>query len=88
MNIAKAVVTAAGSDQRNLPLQNLIDRDGTEKSLLRIIVEEALRGGVEVARRVPDLSRLRALIPATPTYSVDDSIDGLAAAIADHAGVA
>ena len=47
MNIAKAVVTAAGSTQRNLPLQNVIDRDGTEKSLLRIIVEEALRGGVE-----------------------------------------
>jgi len=47
MKITKAVITAAGNDQRTLPLQTLIDRDGTEKSVLRIIVEEALRAGVE-----------------------------------------
>ena len=47
MKITKAVITAAGSKQRTLPLQTLIDRDGTEKSVLQIIVEEALRGGVE-----------------------------------------
>lgn len=47
MNIAKAVITAAGREQRTLPLQTLIDRDGTEKSVLRIILEEALRGGIE-----------------------------------------
>jgi len=47
MNITKAVITAAGKGQRTLPLQTLIDRDGAEKSVLRIIVEEALKGGVE-----------------------------------------
>jgi UTP--glucose-1-phosphate uridylyltransferase len=47
MKITKAVVTAAGKGQRTLPLQTLIDRDGAEKSILGIIVEEALRAGVE-----------------------------------------
>ena len=47
MSITKAVITAAGEGQRTLPLQTLIDRDGMEKSVLQIIVEEALRGGVE-----------------------------------------
>lgn len=47
MKITKAVITAAGRDQRNLPLQTLIDRDGCERSVLGIIVEEALRAGIE-----------------------------------------
>ncbi|GAB4396000.1 MAG: sugar phosphate nucleotidyltransferase [Anaerolineae bacterium] len=47
MKITKAVITAAGRKQRTLPLQTLIDRDGAEKSVLGIIVEEALRAGVE-----------------------------------------
>jgi UTP--glucose-1-phosphate uridylyltransferase len=47
MKIRKAVITAAGPSQRSLPLQTLIDRDGVEKPVLRIIVEEALRAGVE-----------------------------------------
>jgi UTP--glucose-1-phosphate uridylyltransferase len=40
MRIQKAVITAAGRNQRTLPLQTLIDRDGAEKSVLRIILEE------------------------------------------------
>jgi len=47
MKVTKAVITAAGRGQRSLPLQTLTDRDGAEKSLLRIIVEEVLRAGVE-----------------------------------------
>ena len=47
MKITKAVITAAGRKQRTLPLQTLVDRDGVQKSVLRIIVEEALRAGVE-----------------------------------------
>ena len=47
MRIHKAVITAAGRTQRSLPLQTLIDRDGVQKSVLRIIVDEALRAGVE-----------------------------------------
>lgn len=47
MKINKAVITAAGRKQRTLPLQTLIDRDGVEKSVLGIIVEEALRAGID-----------------------------------------
>lgn len=47
MRISKAVITAAGRGQRNLPLQSLVDQDGVEKSVLRILLEEVLRGGVE-----------------------------------------
>lgn len=47
MNINKAVITIASKEQRNLPLQTLIDRDGLEKSVLQILIEETIRGGVE-----------------------------------------
>lgn len=46
MQITKALITAAGRNQRSLPLQLLIDRDGTEKSVLSILVEEILSAGV------------------------------------------
>ncbi|NLV73979.1 MAG: UTP--glucose-1-phosphate uridylyltransferase [Chloroflexi bacterium] len=47
MNIIKAVITAAGRHQRTLPLQLLIDRDGEQKAVLRIIVEEVLGAGID-----------------------------------------
>jgi UTP--glucose-1-phosphate uridylyltransferase len=47
MNIPKAVVTAAARSQRTLALQTVIDRDGHEKSILRIIVEEIRRAKVD-----------------------------------------
>jgi UTP--glucose-1-phosphate uridylyltransferase len=47
MRISKAVITAAGRNQRSLPLQTLIDRDGAEKPVLAIILEEALRARIE-----------------------------------------
>lgn len=47
MNITKALITAAGRRQRTLPLQTLIDRDGVEKSVLRILVEEVIAAGVD-----------------------------------------
>jgi UTP--glucose-1-phosphate uridylyltransferase len=47
MKINKAVITAAAINQRTLPLQTLIDRDGEEKTVLRIILEEVRRSGVE-----------------------------------------
>ena len=46
MNVTKAVITAASRKQRSLPLQTLIDSDGVEKSVLAIIMEEALRAGM------------------------------------------
>ena len=47
MNIRKAVITAGGRDQRQLPLQILVDRDGRNKSALMILLEEVLDAGVE-----------------------------------------
>ena len=47
MRLRKAVITAAGPKQRTLPLQTLIDRDGNEKSLLAILIEEILSARVE-----------------------------------------
>ena len=47
MKVRKAVITAAGHAQRALPLQTLVDRDGSQKSCLRVILDEALSTGVE-----------------------------------------
>ena len=47
MEIRKAIITAAGKNQRTLPLQTLVDRDGIQKTALGIIIEEILRAGVE-----------------------------------------
>lgn len=47
MEIKKAIITAAGKNQSTLPLQSLVDRDGTQKTALAIIVEEVLKSGVE-----------------------------------------
>jgi len=45
VRIRKAVITAAGGNQRTLPLQTLV-QDGTEKSVLNILIEQALRGSI------------------------------------------
>ncbi len=47
MNIPKAVVTAAAPSQRTLALQTVIDRDGEEKPVLRVIVEEIRSANVD-----------------------------------------
>lgn len=46
VNVTKAVITAAGKNQRSLPLQTLVDRDGVPKSALAILAEELLSAGV------------------------------------------
>jgi len=46
MKITKAVITAAGEGQRQLPLQTLFDRDGQQKSVLSVIIEEVARAGI------------------------------------------
>ncbi len=47
MRIRKALITAAGQSQRTLPLQTLVDRDGSSTTALTIIIEEALHAGIE-----------------------------------------
>ena len=41
MRIRKAVITAAGKNQRNLPMQTLFDQQGMERSVLSLVVREA-----------------------------------------------
>jgi UTP--glucose-1-phosphate uridylyltransferase len=47
MEIKKTVITAAGQNQRTLPLQTLVDGNGQTKSALAIIVEESFQAGIE-----------------------------------------
>lgn len=47
MNVHRAVITAAARDQRALPLQTLIDRDGVEKKALGIILDEVIEAGID-----------------------------------------
>ncbi len=47
MEIKKAVITAAGRNQRMLPLQTLVDRRGCPRAALGIVLEEILEAGVE-----------------------------------------
>lgn len=47
MQVRKAVITAAARAQRNLPMQTLFDQQGMERSVLSLVVREAVRAGVE-----------------------------------------
>ena len=47
MKVRKAVITAAAPQQNRLPLQQLVDRNGQDKTSLQLIIEETLAAGVE-----------------------------------------
>ncbi len=47
MTVRKAVVTLAGPSQRRLPLQTLIDREGVPRSVLAILLDEAVSAAIE-----------------------------------------
>ena len=47
MQVRKAGITAAAPDQNRLPLQQLVDRDGNDKTAHQMIVEEIVAAGVE-----------------------------------------
>ena len=47
MRLNKAVITAAGPSQNQLPLQHFVDTDGQEKTALQILIEEVVPAGVE-----------------------------------------
>ena len=47
MKVRKALITSAGKEKHNLPLQRLVDRDGKEKSILSIFIEDILKAGIE-----------------------------------------
>ena len=47
MKLRKAVLTLAGPGQRRLPLQTLIDREGNPRSVLAVLLDEAIQAGAE-----------------------------------------
>ncbi len=47
MKPAKAVITAASPAHRTLALQNLVDRDGCERSVLEILLREIYSAGID-----------------------------------------
>ncbi|MCA9028739.1 MAG: hypothetical protein KDA86_26280 [Planctomycetaceae bacterium] len=47
MDVRKAVITAAAPDQHTIPLQRLVDRQGSDKTALQLIVEEVTGAGIE-----------------------------------------
>ena len=70
MRLKRAVITAAGRDEARLPLQRLVDRDGTTKTALEIIVEEAVAAGAEevaVVVRPGDEAAFRAAAGNAPS---------------------
>lgn len=46
MQPRRALITSAGINQRTLPLQTLVDRDGRAKTALVILIEEVLAAGI------------------------------------------
>lgn len=47
MIVKRAVITAAARSQRQLPLQVVADRDGTSRTVLELLIREALSAGIE-----------------------------------------
>jgi UTP--glucose-1-phosphate uridylyltransferase len=47
MQIRKALITAAGFDQRKLSIQTLVDREGNRRTVLEILIEEVRQAGIE-----------------------------------------
>jgi len=47
MQIRKALITTAGADQRQLPIQTLVDREGNRRTVIEILIDEVRKAGVE-----------------------------------------
>lgn len=84
MQVLKGLITAAGEPHRRIPLQTMVDRDGTVRTVLAMLVNEVAAAGIQeigivvpqgeedaYARAVPDASVRLTLIPqnGTPGYA-------------------
>jgi UTP--glucose-1-phosphate uridylyltransferase len=47
MKIRKALITAAGSNHAQLPLQTLVDRNGEVRTALRLMLDEVVESGID-----------------------------------------
>lgn len=85
--IKKALITAAGSNQRRLPLQSLTDRHGESKPAIAIILEEMLAAGLEkvgVVVSPPDRAAYEAALApfsASLTFLVQSAPNGYGDAV-------
>ena len=68
MQIRKAVITAAAPGQNRLPLQQLVDRDGEEKTALQLVLEECWTSGIEDVCVVISPGDEAAFVTATGQY--------------------
>jgi len=87
MKIKKAVITAAGERQRRLPLQSLVDRDGTSRTVLAILINEILEARIEEVcvvvwpgdeqifmDAVPEHAGLLRFVPQTRPFGYGDAL--------------
>ncbi len=62
MKISKAIITAAGKDQSQLPLQTVVDRSGNARTALELVLSEVTGVGIEdiaIVVRPGDAERYR-----------------------------
>jgi UTP--glucose-1-phosphate uridylyltransferase len=97
MKLRRAVITAAGRDGQQLPLQRLIDRDGRSKTALQIVVDEAVAAGADeiaIVVRPGDEAAFRAaaggaasrleLLPQVEPLGYGNAIQGTRAFVGDE----
>ncbi|MGC6548635.1 MAG: sugar phosphate nucleotidyltransferase [Rubripirellula sp.] len=65
MKISKAVITAAAPGQNRLPLQQLVDRDGQEKTAIQLVLEECWSAGIQEVCVIISPGDERAFMAAT-----------------------
>ncbi|WP_346857522.1 sugar phosphate nucleotidyltransferase [uncultured Draconibacterium sp.] len=73
MKIKKALITAAGPSQRELPLQTLIDKDRKKRTVLEILVNEIQSAGIEeigIVVQKADVNRFEEVIEASSISGV------------------
>lgn len=97
MKLRRAVITAAGHDDLQVPLQRLVDRDGIAKTALQIIIEEAVAAGTdeiaivvrpgqeEACRAAAGTAASRlVLVPQTRPRGYGDAIQSARSFVADE----
>jgi UTP--glucose-1-phosphate uridylyltransferase len=87
MRIRKGVITAAGDRSRRIPLQTLVDRDGTSRTVLAMLINEIAGAGIaEICVIIPpgEADNYGAAVadsPATVTFVEQSDAPGYAGAL-------
>jgi UTP--glucose-1-phosphate uridylyltransferase len=87
MKVRKGVITAAGDRSRRIPLQTLVDRDGSTRTVLAMLVNEIASAGIaEICIVIPpgQLETYRAAVndaPARVAFVEQPPLPGYASAL-------